>query len=155
MNIAGELTAKGKKIAVVISRTHEFITSKMLDGAKDCIIRHGGDENNIDVVWVPGSFEIPMVLQLLAQKKKYDGLICIGVVLKGATTHNQMISMEATKGVAQVVMSSGVPVGFGLTSAENLEQAIERAGTKVGNRGWDAAMSVLEMINLCETIDKI
>ena len=155
MNIAGELTAKGKKIAVVISRTHEFITSKMLDGAKDCIIRHGGEENNIDVFWVPGSFEIPMVLQLLAQKKKYDGLICIGVVLKGATTHNQMISMEATKGVAQVVMSSGVPVGFGLTSAENLEQAIERAGTKVGNRGWDAAMSVLEMINLCATIDKL
>lgn len=155
MDISGTLTAKSKKLAVVVSRTHEFITSKMLDGAKDCIIRHGGDENNIDVFWVPGSFEIPLILQLLAKKEKYDGLICIGVVLKGATTHNQMISIEATKGVAQVVMSSGIPVGFGLTSAENLEQAIERAGTKVGNRGWDAAMSVLEMMNLCETIDKL
>ena len=148
----GLLKADGKQIAIVVSRTHEFVTGKMLEGAKDCIIRHGGNENNIDVFWVPGSFEVPMAVKLLAEKKKYDGIICIGLVLRGATSHNQVIGGEAAKGIAQIMLSTGTPVGFGITMAENLEQGIERAGTKMGNRGWDAAMSVLEMMDIKQII---
>lgn len=155
MEYKGSLSAEGKKVAIVVSRTHEFVTVRMLEGAKDCLLRHGADEKNIDVFWVPGSFEIPLLMQTLAQTKKYHGLMCVGVVLKGATTHNQLIGAEAAKGVAHISLNFGIPVGFGITNAENLEQAIERAGSKVGNRGWDAALTVIEMMNICSTVKQL
>ena len=148
----GKLIAEGKKFAIIASRFNEFITSKLLSGAIDCLIRHSCNENDIDTFWVPGSFEIPLIAQKVAETKKYDAVICLGLVLKGDTMHNHYVSSEVTKGIAQVSLNSGIPVSFGIINADTLEQAIERAGTKAGNRGFESAMSAIEMVNLLSQI---
>jgi 6,7-dimethyl-8-ribityllumazine synthase len=146
--IKADLIAKGKKFGVVISRFNEFISAKLLDGCVDTLSRHGVQENTIDVVWVPGSFEIPMIALKMAKSKKYDAVICLGTVIRGATPHFEFVASEAAKGVAKVSLDTGVPCIFGVITADNLEQAIERAGTKDGNKGRDAALSAIEMANL-------
>ncbi len=146
--IKADLTAKGKKFAIVISRFNEFISAKLLEGCLDTLVRHGAEDKAQDVVWVPGSFEIPMVALKLARSKKYDGVICLGTVIRGATPHFEFVASEASKGVAKVSLDTGVPCIFGIITADNIEQAIERAGTKDGNKGRDAAISAIEMANL-------
>ncbi|MDD5270466.1 MAG: 6,7-dimethyl-8-ribityllumazine synthase [Candidatus Omnitrophica bacterium] len=150
--IEGQLIAKGKKFAIVISRFNDFISKRLLEGAVDTLLRHGAKESEVEAVWVPGAFEIPLVANKLAKTKKFDAVICLGTVIKGSTPHFEYVSGEAAKGVAKVSMDSGIPVIFGVITAENLEQAIERAGTKDGNKGRDAAMSAIEMANLLESI---
>jgi 6,7-dimethyl-8-ribityllumazine synthase len=144
----GKLDATGKKFAIVVSRFNEFISSKLLDGALDCLTRHGADDKNLSVVWVPGSFEIPGVASQLAKSRKYDAVICLGAVIRGATPHFDYIAAEVSKGIAQVNLATGVPTIFGVLTTDTIEQAIERAGTKVGNKGWDAALSAIEMVQL-------
>ncbi len=144
----GKLVAKGLKFAVVVSRFNEFITSKLLSGCMDSIKRHDGDEKDVDVAWVPGSFEIPYAANRLASSKKYDAVICLGAVIKGDTPHNEYISAEVTKGIAATGLKTGLPVIYGIITADTLEQAIERAGTKVGNKGAQAAQTAIEMANL-------
>jgi 6,7-dimethyl-8-ribityllumazine synthase len=139
---------KGTRFGIIVSRFNEFITGKLLEGALDALKRHGADEKNIDVVWVPGSFEIPQAALLVARTKKYDGVICIGAVIRGATPHFEYLSAEVTKGVAQVAMESSIPVVYGVITPDTLEQAIERAGTKAGNKGQDAAEACIELVNL-------
>lgn len=146
--IKADLMAKGKKFGVVISRFNEFISTKLLEGCIDTLSRHGAQENTIDVVWVPGSFEIPMIALKMAKSKKYDALICLGTVIRGATPHFEFVASEAAKGVAKVSLDTGIPCIFGVITADNIEQAIERAGTKDGNKGRDAALSAIEMANL-------
>ncbi|MDD5687638.1 MAG: 6,7-dimethyl-8-ribityllumazine synthase [Elusimicrobia bacterium] len=146
--LEGKLVAKGLKFGIVISRFNEFITSKLLDGCVDVLKRHDGDERDIDIVWVPGSFEIPYIANKLASLKKYDAIICLGAIIKGDTSHNDYIASEATKGIAAVGLKTGVPVVFGVLTTDTLEQAIERAGTKAGNKGATAAMTAIEMANL-------
>jgi len=149
----GQLIAKGKKFGIVASRFNEFITNKLLDGALDALKRHGAKDEEIEIVWVPGSFEIPYAAQRMAKgKKKYDAIICIGAVIRGATPHFEYISAEVTKGIAQTGMTTGVPVIYGVITPDTLEQAIERAGTKAGNKGFQAAMSAIEMANLFDKI---
>lgn len=148
----GHLTATGLKFALVVSRFNDFITSKLLEGATDAIIRSGGDEKNITVVKVPGSFEIPLTARKLAASNKYDGIVCLGAVLRGDTSHHDYIATELIKGISQVMLEYGVPVANGVITAENLEQAIERAGTKKGNKGKEAALSVVEMANLLKQL---
>jgi len=148
----GALLGKGLKIGVVVARFNEFITGKLLSGAKDALLRHGVVEENIDVAWVPGSFEIPLVAQKLAQSKKYDAVICLGTVIRGATPHFEYIAAEVSKGIAKIGLDTGIPVIFGVITADTLEQAIERAGTKSGNKGFDAAVSAIEMANLMKKI---
>jgi len=149
----GKLIAKGLKIAIVVSRFNSFLSQKLLDGAIDCLKRHEADENNIDVFWVPGSFEIPLMVKKLSSKN-YDGIVALGVLIKGDTLHFDYIATETTKGIAQVSLDLQIPVSFGVVTAENLEQAIERCGTKQGNKGFDAALSVIEMANLFKEINK-
>jgi len=144
----GELIAKGKKFALVCSRFNEFITQKLLEGAIDTLTRHGVKDDEISVYWVPGSFEIPYLANKLAQKKKHDAVVCLGAVIKGATPHYDHIAKEVTKGIAQISLSTGIPVIYGVITPDTLEQAIERAGTKAGNRGRDAALSAIELVNL-------
>lgn len=146
--IEGLYSGKGKKFALVASRFNEFITNKLVSGAQDCLIRHEVSESDIALVWVPGAFEIPLVAKKLAQSGRYDGVICLGAVIRGATSHYDYVCNEVAKGVAQVGLSSELPVLFGVLTTENIEQAIERAGTKAGNKGYDAALSALEMANL-------
>ncbi|MFC1557977.1 6,7-dimethyl-8-ribityllumazine synthase [candidate division KSB1 bacterium] len=148
----GKLDAEGRKFVIVASRFNEFITSKLLGGAIDCLVRHSCKENDIDTFWVPGSFEIPLIAQKLAESGKYDAVICLGLVLKGDTMHNHYVSSEVTKGIAQASLKTGVPVSFGIINADTLEQAIERAGTKAGNRGFEAAVSAIEMVDLLSQI---
>ena len=148
MIFQGKLTATGRRFAIVVSRFNELISSKLLSGALDCLHRHGADEKNIDIVWVPGSFEIPMAAARLAEAEKYDAVICLGALIRGATPHFDYIAAEATKGIAQAALNSGLPVTYGVITTDTLEQAIERAGTKVGNKGWDAALSAIEMADL-------
>jgi len=150
--IKSDLMAKGKRFAIAISRFNEFISSKLLEGCVDTLVRHGAQESAIDAVWVPGAFEIPMAAQRLARSKKYDAVICLGTVIRGATPHFEFIASEAAKGVAKVSLDTGIPCIFGVITADNLEQAIERAGTKDGNKGRDAAFSAIEMANLSEKI---
>ncbi|MFA5164369.1 MAG: 6,7-dimethyl-8-ribityllumazine synthase [Candidatus Omnitrophota bacterium] len=150
--VEGQLIAKGKKFAIVISRFNDFISKRLLEGAVDTLLRHGAKESEVEAVWVPGAFEIPLAANKIAKSKKFDAIICLGAVIKGSTPHFEYVSSEAAKGVAKVSMDSGVPVIFGVITAENLEQAIERAGTKDGNKGRDAAMSAIEMANLLESI---
>ncbi|HAX61662.1 MAG TPA: 6,7-dimethyl-8-ribityllumazine synthase [Elusimicrobia bacterium] len=144
----GKLVAKGLKFGIVISRFNEFITSKLLDGCLDALKRHDADEKNLDIVWVPGSFEIPFAANKLASSKKYDAVICLGAVIKGDTPHFDYIAAEVTKGIASTGLKTGVPAVFGVITTDNLEQAIERAGTKSGNKGAEAAMTAIEMANL-------
>ncbi len=146
--LSGKMDASTKKFGVVIARFNEFITSKLLDGAVDAIVRHGGDERNIEVAWVPGAYEIPAVAQKMSKAKKYDAIICLGCVIKGDTPHFDYVAAEVSKGVAQAGMDSTVPVIFGVLTTDNIEQAIERAGTKAGNKGSDAALAAIEMANL-------
>jgi len=148
----GVLLGKGLKFVLVVSRFNEFITQKLLEGAQDALLRHGVNEEDIEVAWVPGSFEIPLVAKKLAQTKKYDAVICLGAVIRGGTPHFEYIAAEVTKGIAKVSLDTELPVVYGIITAENLEQAIERAGTKVGNKGFDAAMEAIEMANLLRSI---
>jgi len=150
--IKSDLMAKGKRFAIAISRFNEFISSKLLEGCIDTLVRHGAQDSAIDAVWAPGAFEIPMLAQKLARSKKYDAVICLGTVIRGATPHFEFVASEAAKGVAKVSLDTGIPCIFGVITADNLEQAIERAGTKDGNKGRDAALSAIEMANLCEKI---
>lgn len=146
--IKADLIAKGKKFAIVISRFNEFISSKLLEGCIDTLTRHGAQDGSLDVVWVPGAFEIPMLALKLAKSKKYDAVICLGTVIRGATPHFEFVASESAKGVAKASLDTGVPCIFGVITADNLEQAIERAGTKDGNKGRDAGLSAIEMANL-------
>jgi 6,7-dimethyl-8-ribityllumazine synthase len=153
--IEGHLVGKDLKIGIVVSRFNEFITSKLLSGAIDALIRHGVSESDIDVAWVPGAFEIPLVSKKLAESKKYDAVIALGTVIRGSTTHYDYVCNEAAKGIANASLQTGVPVIFGVVTTENIEQAIERAGTKAGNKGWDAALSAIEMANLIKSLAKL
>ncbi|NOY60217.1 MAG: 6,7-dimethyl-8-ribityllumazine synthase [Calditrichaeota bacterium] len=149
----GQLTAKDKKFGIIVSRFNELICSKLLEGALDCLRRHECRDENIEIAWVPGAFEIPVVAKKFAASKKYDAIICLGAVIRGATPHFEYIAGEVTKGVAQVSLESGMPVSYGIITPDTLEQAIERAGTKAGNKGWDAALSAIEMSDLFARLD--
>ena len=151
--LEGQLTAQGLKVGIVISRFNEFITSRLLGGAIDSLARHGANtEEDVTVAWVPGSWEIPLVAQKMAKSGKYDAVICLGCLIRGNTAHFEYISAEASKGIAHAMMSSEVPVVFGVLTTENIEQAIERAGTKAGNKGADAAVTAIEMANLLKDL---
>ena len=150
--IEGKLLAEGHRIAIVAGRFNEIITNKLLGGAVDAFKRHGGDENNIDLAWVPGSFEIPLVAKKMAESKKYDAIICLGAVIRGATAHFEMVANETTKGIAAAGLQTGVPVIFGVLTTDNIEQAVERAGSKAGNKGFEAVTTAIEMINLMKQI---
>ena len=148
----GNLLAQDLKIAIVISRFNEFIGRKLLEGALDAIKRHGGEESNIDLIWVPGAFETPLAAKKLAKSGKYNGIICLGAVIRGSTPHFDYVCAEATKGIASAMMETETPIAFGILTTDNIEQAIERAGTKAGNKGFDAAMSAIEMANLLKNL---
>jgi 6,7-dimethyl-8-ribityllumazine synthase len=147
-NIEGILDAKGLRFGIIVSRFNDFINSKLLDGAVDALVRHGADENKITVVRVPGAFEIPIAAAKLADPKKFNALICLGAVIRGATPHFEYVAAEVSKGVAQVSLESGVPIAFGVLTTDTIEQAVERAGSKSGNKGWDAALTAIEMAQL-------
>ena len=146
--IEGTLNAKGLRFAIVVSRFNDFINAKLLDGCLDALSRHGADDGKISIVRVPGSFEIPLMAKKLADSGNFDAIICLGAVIRGATPHFEYISAEVTKGIAKVTLDSGIPISFGILTTDNIEQAIERAGTKSGNKGWDAAISAIEMVDL-------
>lgn len=150
--IEGKLDASGLKFGVVVSRFNEFISTKLLAGCLDGLKRHGADDKNIEIAWAPGSFEIPVVASRMASSKKYDAVICLGAVIRGATPHFDYVSAEVSKGIAQVALQTSRPVIFGVLTTDSLEQAIERAGTKGGNKGFDAALSAIEMANLLKQI---
>ena len=150
--LEGKLLAEGQRIGVVAARFNEFITAKLVGGAKDAFVRHGGDENKLDLAWVPGAFEIPLVAKKMVESGKYDAVVCLGAVIRGATPHFDMVANEATKGVAPVGLQTGVPVIFGILTTDSIEQAVERAGTKAGNKGFDAMTTAIEMINLLKQI---
>ncbi|HBG5342736.1 TPA: 6,7-dimethyl-8-ribityllumazine synthase [Clostridioides difficile] len=149
----GKLIGKDLKIGIINSRFNEFITSKLLSGAKDCLLRHDVSPENIEVVWVPGAFEIPLIAQKMSKSGKYDAIICLGCVIRGATSHYDYVCSEVSKGIAKVSLDHELPVIFGIVTTENIEQAIERAGTKAGNKGYDCAMNALEMANLFKSLD--
>ncbi len=153
-NISGELIVSGQRFALVASRFNEFITSRLIEGAKDCLVRHGAKEDDITVAWVPGSWEIPPVSAKLAAGGSYEAVICLGAVIRGSTGHYDYVSAEVAKGVAQVGLKSTIPVIFGVLTCDTIEQAIERAGTKAGNMGFKAAMSAIEMVNLYAKLGK-
>ena len=150
--IEGKMTQDGIKVGIVVARFNEFITSKLLGGAKDGLVRHDVPEENIDVAWVPGAFEIPLIAKKMAKSGKYDAIICLGAVIRGATSHYDYVCNEVSKGIASVSLESEIPVMFGVVTTENIEQAIERAGTKAGNKGYDCALGAIEMINLVRQI---
>ena len=149
----GELINHDITIGIVAARFNEFITSKLLSGAMDALTRHGLGDEDVEVAWVPGSFEIPLIASKMAESGKYDAIICLGAVIRGATTHYDIVCNEVAKGIAQVSLKSGVPVLFGILTTDNLEQAIERAGTKAGNKGFDCAISAIETVNLIRQIE--
>ncbi|MBQ8514088.1 MAG: 6,7-dimethyl-8-ribityllumazine synthase [Ruminococcus sp.] len=146
--LEGNYLGEGLKVAIVASRFNEFITSKLIGGAEDCLLRHGVSGDDITLAWVPGAFEIPLAAKTLALSGKYDAVICVGAVIRGATSHYDYVCAEVSKGIAQVGLESGIPVLFGVVTTDTIEQAIERAGTKAGNKGYDCAMGALEMANL-------
>jgi 6,7-dimethyl-8-ribityllumazine synthase len=148
----GNLLAKGLRFAIVASRFNDLITRRLLSGALDALSRHGADEQQIDVAWVPGAFELPLVAQRLAQSESYDAVICLAAIIRGATPHFEYVAAEAAKGVAKVGLDTGVPTIYGIVTADSIEQAVERAGTKAGNRGADAARSAIEMANLMRSL---
>ena len=148
----GILLGKGLKFGLVVSRFNEFFTKKLLEGAQDALLRHGVNEDDIEIAWVPGSFEIPLVAKKLAQTNRYDAVICLGAVIRGGTPHFEYIASEVTKGIARVGLDTGLPVVYGVIIADTLEQAIERAGTKAGNKGFEAAVNAIEMVNLVKSI---
>ncbi len=150
--IEGNLIAKSRRFGIVASRFNDFITKELIAGCLDTLIRHGAEDKDVVVSWVPGAFEIPLVAQRLAKSKSYDAVICLGTVIRGATPHFDYIASEVTKGIAKVAQDAGIPVIFGVITADTIEQAIERAGTKDGNKGRDAALSAIEMVNILEKI---
>ncbi len=144
----GQLTSKDIKIGIVVARFNEFITSKLLSGAMDALKRHDVKEENIEVAWVPGAFEVPLIADKMAESKRYDAVICLGAVIRGNTSHYDYVCSEVSKGISQIMLQRQMPVMFGVVTTENIEQAIERAGTKSGNKGFDVATSAIEMVNL-------
>ncbi|MCI9348228.1 MAG: 6,7-dimethyl-8-ribityllumazine synthase [Oscillibacter sp.] len=149
----GKLVSKGIKVAIVAARFNEFITSKLVSGAMDGLLRHDVAEEDVSLAWVPGAFEIPVIASRLAKSGKYDAVICLGAVIRGSTSHYDYVCSEVSKGIASVSLETGVPVMFGILTTENIEQAIERAGTKAGNKGYDCALGAIEMVNLLREID--
>ncbi|MDH7605372.1 MAG: 6,7-dimethyl-8-ribityllumazine synthase [Melioribacter sp.] len=150
--VQGYLNAKGKKFAIVVSRFNELISNQLLNGANDCLIRHGADDKDIKIYWVPGSFEIPFTAKKIALTKKFDAVICLGAVIRGATPHFEYIAAEVSKGIANVGLETGIPIVFGIITSDSMEQALERAGVKAGNKGWDAALTAIEMSDLMNKI---
>ncbi len=150
--IEGNLLAEGHRIGIVTARFNDFITSKLLDGAVDAFVRHGGLAEKLDVARVPGAFEIPLAAKKMAESGKYDAVVCLGAVIRGATPHFDMVANESTKGVAQVGLETEVPIIFGILTTDSIEQAVERAGTKSGNKGYDAMMTAIEMVNLLKAL---
>ena len=148
----GNLVSKNTKIGIVAARFNEFITSKLIGGALDCLKRHDVEEDDIEIAWVPGAFEIPLIASKMASCGKYDAVICLGAVIRGSTSHYDYVCSEVTKGIAHVSLNSGIPVMFGVLTTDNIEQAIERAGTKAGNKGYDSALGAIEMVNLIREI---
>lgn len=149
----GNLVSKDIKVGIVVARFNEFITSKLLGGAMDGLLRHDVKESDIDVAWVPGAFEIPLIASKMAKSGKYDAVICLGAVIRGSTRHYDYVCSEVSKGIANVSLNSDIPVMFGVITTENIEQAIERAGTKAGNKGYDCALGAIEMVNLIRAIE--
>lgn len=152
--LEGKLVSKGIKVGIVAARFNEFITSKLVSGAMDGLLRHDVKEEDIHVAWVPGAFEIPLIASKMAKSGKYDAVICVGAVIRGSTSHYDYVCNEVSKGIAAVSLESGIPVMFGVLTTENIEQAIERAGTKAGNKGYDCALGAIEMVNLIQEIEK-
>ena len=152
--IEGKLNAEGKHFALVVSRFNDFITEKLMSGAMDGLVRSGAQEDDIDIVKVPGAFEIPLIAKKLANTGRYQAIICLGAVIRGATPHFEYVSAEVTKGIAMIGLESEIPIIFGILTTETIEQAIERAGSKAGNKGWSAAMTAIEMVNLVEVVDQ-
>ncbi len=150
----GKLVSKDIRVGIVAARFNEFITSKLLSGAMDGLLRHDVKEDQIDVAWVPGAFEIPLIASKMAKSGKYDAVLCLGAVIRGSTSHYDYVCSEVSKGIASVSLSSDIPVMFGVLTTENIEQAIERAGTKAGNKGYDCALSAIEMVNLIREIER-
>jgi 6,7-dimethyl-8-ribityllumazine synthase len=148
----GRLDASGLRLAIVVSRFNEAITRSLLDGARDCVRRHGADERSLVIAWVPGAFEIPLAAQRLARSGQFDAVICLGAVIRGATAHFEHVAGQASAGVARVALDTGIPVTFGILTTDTIDQALERAGTKAGNKGFDAALSAIEMVNLLRQI---
>jgi 6,7-dimethyl-8-ribityllumazine synthase len=150
--IEGRISAEGFRFAILVSRFNDFISSKLVEGAMDALKRHGGDEDQVSLIKVPGAFEIPLAAKKLAESGKFNAIICLGAVIRGSTPHFDYVAAEVSKGIAQVALESKVPVTFGVLTTDNLEQAIERAGSKSGNKGWDAAIAAMEMVNLFKQI---
>lgn len=150
---SGKFVAKGTRIGIVVSRFNEFISSKLLEGALDCLKRHDIKDDDIDIAWVPGAFEIPLIASKMAKSKKYDAIICLGSVIRGTTSHYDYVCAEVSKGIASVSLQSDLPVIFGVLTTDNIEQAVERAGTKSGNKGFDAALTAIEMANVCKELE--
>ncbi|ACZ39402.1 MAG: 6,7-dimethyl-8-ribityllumazine synthase [Sphaerobacter thermophilus] len=153
--IEGMLTGRGLRIGMVVARFNEFVTSKLMEGALDALVRHEVDPDAIDVLWVPGSFEIPLAAKRMADSGRYDAVVCLGAVIRGATPHFDYVASEVAKGVANVSLATGVPVIFGVLTTDTIEQAIERAGTKAGNKGFDAAVTAIEMANALRQLDTV
>ena len=150
--LEGKVVAGEVKIGIVAARFNEFIVSKLVGGAQDALVRHGVKDENIDLAWVPGAFEIPIIAQKMAESGKYDAVLCLGAVIRGATSHYDLVCNEAAKGIAMVGMKTGIPTLFGIVTTDNIEQAIERAGTKAGNKGYDCALGAIEMVNLMKQL---
>ncbi len=151
--LEGKISAEGFRFAIVMGRFNDFITSKLVEGAMDALKRHGADEEQISLIKVPGAFEIPLIAKKLAESGRYNAIICLGAVIRGSTPHFEYVAAEVSKGIATVALETKIPVTFGVLTTENLEQAIERAGSKSGNKGWDAAVSAMEMVNLLKDIE--
>ncbi len=149
----GKLSAEGFSFGIIVSRFNSIFTERLLEGALDALYRHGASEDKITIARVPGSFEIPLAAKKMAENKKYDAVICLGAVIQGATPHAKYISAEVTKGIAQISLQTGIPIAYGVITPDTLEQAIERSGSKAGNKGWEAAMSAIEMVNLVKELD--
>jgi 6,7-dimethyl-8-ribityllumazine synthase len=150
--IQGTLSAEGYSFGIVVSRFNRIITQSLLDGAIDCLVRHGAKETDLTVVYCPGSFEIPQVAQRLAASGRVDGIICLGCIIRGSTPHFDQVASSVTRGIGQVALKSGIPTAFGVLTTENLEQALERAGSKAGNKGWDAALSAIELVQIAKQL---
>lgn len=153
-NYEGNLVSQGLKVGIVVGRFNEFIVSKLLGGALDGLKRHGVNDQDIEVAWVPGAFEVPLIAKKMVDKKRYDAIICLGAVIRGATPHFDYVCAEVSKGIANVSLNTGTPVIFGILTTDSIEQAVERAGTKAGNKGYDSAVSAIEMANLLKNIDQ-
>lgn len=151
--VEGQISAKGFRFAIIVSRFNDFITTKLVEGALDALVRHGADEEQISLIKVPGAFEIPLAAKKLAESGKYHAVICLGAVIRGSTPHFEYVAAEVSKGIAAVALESNFPVTFGVLTTDSLEQAIERAGSKSGNKGWDAAMAAMEMVNLFNKLE--